>query len=51
MAKETTKEEAKDIQHSEAYLQYEKIVEAYKKSNPTKFEMKKAAFQAKLASL
>lgn len=31
--------------------EFKKIVDAYAKSNPVKFELKKAALEAKLASL
>lgn len=46
MAKEETKETK-----SEARVAFEAVIEAYKKQNPVKYELKKEAFAKKLASL
>lgn len=44
MAKEETKK-------SEAYVKFEKLIEAYKKQNPAKYESKKAELAKKLAAI
>ena len=56
MVKEIEKDvdelEAKPVKgDSEAKANYRRIIEAYKKSNPVKYEIKKAALEARLASL
>ncbi len=51
MAKEEVKEVKKEDPKSAAYLELEAIIEAYKKSNPTKYLLKKAELDKKLAAL
>ena len=46
MAEKVTKKDKSD-----AYLAYEKLIEAYKKQNPVKYEIKKAVLEARLAAL
>lgn len=43
--------ETKKKEKSEAYLQYEKLIENYKKQNPAKYEVKKSVLEARLAAL
>lgn len=40
-----------DEAKSEAYKNFLKIIEAYKKQNPVKYELKKEALEKKLATL
>jgi hypothetical protein len=49
MAKEETKVEVKAASNS--YKEFEALIEAYKKSNPRKYELKKAELERKLAAL
>jgi len=56
MTKEAVKEvevteAAPKKEKSEAYLQFEKIIESYKVSNPVKYELKKEELARKLAAL
>ena len=46
-AKKTTKKTA----DSDAKKQFEAMIEAYKKQNPVKYELKKEALEAKLKTL
>lgn len=43
--------EKKSVQKSEAVIAFEKIIEAYKKSNPKKYEIKKDELAKKLAAI
>ena len=47
MAKDTKVE----VVESAAKAEYRRIIEAYKIKNPVKYEIKKKAFEAKLATL
>lgn len=52
--KDNTEEEVevpRKSNKSEAYVAFEKVVEAYKVSNPVKYALKREAFEKKLASL
>lgn len=46
---ETKKVEVKE--KSQAYKNYEKLIETYKKQNPTKYEEKKAVLAERLSKL
>lgn len=45
-----TKEKPKNAK-SEAYFKYEKLIETYKKQNPTKYKLKKDVLAERLAKL
>lgn len=51
MPKAKTKEEAKEIKKSSAYLSFEAFIETYKAQNPKKYEVKKEELLNKLKSL
>jgi hypothetical protein len=42
-------EEPKPVSRSKAKEEFAALIEAYKKQNPVKYEMKKAALEAELA--
>ena len=51
MAKDKTEEVEVKAKKSEARLAYEAIIEAYKVSNPVKYELKKEALNARLEAI
>lgn len=51
MAEEKKAEKTVEKAKSEAYKNFEKLIEAYKKENPVKYELKKKALEAQLAAL
>ena len=49
--KEEKHVEAEEAHESEAKKTYRALIEAYKKSNPVKYELKKAELEKKLAAI
>lgn len=51
MAEKKKVVEKKVVELSEAAQEFKKVIDAYKESNPKKYELKKDALEAKLAAL